>query len=303
MSTHSRGLFHTRISPLVNLHHILPKDLVDGALATEIPLASREGFVRQVLGWREFVHHVHRATDGFREHIGIDVPRASEPSDAGIARWSGTAWSTSGAPVGDFAAPNVLGATAPLPAAFWGTKNGLNCLDTVVRDVWEEGWSHHITRLMVLANIATLLDVNPREIMDWFWVAYVDAYDWVVEPNVLGMGTFAVGDVMTTKPYIAGSTYIDRLSDYCAGCQFTLDKDCPLKSLYWAFLDRHAQALEGNQRMLLPLRSLARRTPSARAQDRNVFEHWHRALLESGGSRAGNAIFDEDESKDPHPPE
>lgn len=286
MSTRSRGLFHTRVSPLVNLHRILPRDLVDDALRAEIPLSSREGFVRQVLGWREFVHHVHRATDGFREHVAVDVPRAHAPGDGGFERWSGTAWHTSGVMVGDYAAPNVLDATTPLPAAFWGAKSGLNCLDTVVRDVWEEGWSHHITRLMVLANIATLLDVDPRQLTDWFWVAYVDAYDWVVEPNVLGMGTFAVGDVMTTKPYVAGSAYIARMSDYCDGCRFTPEKDCPLKSLYWAFLDRHASQLAGNQRMLLPLRSLAKRSPTARAEDRRVYQHWRRALLERDGSSA-----------------
>jgi len=287
MSTRSRGIFHTRVSPLVNLHRLLPRDLVHDASSAEIPLSSREGFVRQVLGWREFVHHVHRATDGFRRHVAAEVPRADVPGDAGFERWSGTAWRTSGTPVGDFAAPNVLDARTPLPAAFWGDPSGLNCLDTVVRDVWEEGWSHHITRLMVLANIATLLDVDPRELTDWFWVAYVDAYDWVVEPNVLGMGTFAVGDLMTTKPYIAGSAYISRMSDYCAGCRFDPAKDCPLKSLYWAFLDRHERALEGNPRMLMPMRSLARRSATTRDADRSVFEHWRRVLLERRGTSAG----------------
>lgn len=306
MSTRSRGLFHTRVSPLVNLHRILPRDLIEGALAADIPLASREGFVRQVLGWREFVHHVHRATDGFRANVGFEVPRADRPGDAGWARWSGESWRTRAPsaqeparaskkphaalapstpttprtppPVGDVARPNFLDARTPLPAAFWGAESGLNCLDTVVRDVWRDGWSHHITRLMVLANIATLLDVDPRELTDWFWVAYVDAYDWVVEPNVLGMGTFAVGDVMTTKPYIAGSAYVDRMSDYCATCRFTPGKDCPLTSLYWAFLARHEGQLAGNQRMLMPLRSLAKRPAEKLAQDAAVFEAWKTRL-------------------------
>ncbi len=278
MSTRSRGLFHTRVSPLVNLHRILPRDLIEGALAAPIPLSSREGFVRQVLGWREFVRHVHRVTDGFRARVGFEVPRAASAGDGGWSRWSGEPWSTTGTPPGDFALPNHLGAHTPLPRAYWSADSGLACLDTVVREVWEDGWSHHITRLMVLANIATLLDVSPRELADWFWVAYVDAYDWVVEPNVLGMGTFAVGDVMTTKPYVAGSAYIDKMSDYCATCRFTPGKDCPLTSLYWAFLARHARELDGNQRMLMPLRSLAQRPPEKRASDAAVFEAWKQRL-------------------------
>jgi deoxyribodipyrimidine photolyase-related protein len=143
-----------------------------------------------------------------------------------------------------------------------------------VRDVWEEGWSHHITRLMVLSNVATLLDVDPREICDWFWCAYVDAYDWVVEPNVLGMGTFAAGDVLTTKPYVAGAAYVDRMSNYCAGCQFTPGKDCPLTPLYWAFLARHAATLSGNQRLTMPLRALAKRPAAKRAEDAATFRRW-----------------------------
>ncbi len=288
MSTRSRGLFHTRVSPLVNLHRVLPRDLIDGALAAAIPLASREGFVRQVLGWREFVRHVHRATDGFREHLGFEVPLTERAGDAGWSRWSGSTWndarasdaSSDGATESEdhYALPNFLAAHSPLPDAFWGRKSELNCLDTVVREVWEDGWSHHITRLMVLANIATLLDVSPRELTDWFWVAYVDAYDWVVEPNVLGMGTFAAGDVMTTKPYIAGSAYIDKMSDYCADCRFTPGKDCPLTALYWAFLARHARELDGNQRMLMPLRSLAKRSAEKRAEDAAAFESWKTRL-------------------------
>ena len=95
-----------------------------------------------------------------------------------------------------------------------GEASGLNCVDRIIENVWAEGYSHHITRLMVLSNLATLFDVSPRELSDWFWAAYTDAYDWVVEPNVLGMGTFAVGDIMTTKPYVSGAGYISRMSDY-----------------------------------------------------------------------------------------
>jgi deoxyribodipyrimidine photolyase-related protein len=225
--------------------------------ALELPLASREGFVRQVLGWREFVRHVHEATDGFRR-----LPDGSEPpqDDAGAA------------------CPSFLGADRALPPAFWGARSGLACLDGVVADVWREAWSHHITRLMVLANLATLLDVLPRALTDWFWVAYLDAYDWVVEPNVLGMGTFALGDLFTTKPYVSGAAYLDRMSDFCGGCRFSPKRDCPVTPLYWAFLARHRKRLAGNPRLILPLRSLAKRSPEQRAADARVFERVSEAL-------------------------
>lgn len=278
MSARSRGLFHSRLSALMNLGRLLPARIVAEAAALDLPLPCIEGFVRQMLGWREFVRHVHRETDGFRrlpgrEGPGETVPVAAEPGDGGYARWRGAAWPArhaAGEPDGG-AAPSVLGAARPLPPAYWGAASGLACLDTVVADVWHEGYSHHITRLMVLANLATLLDVGPRELTDWFWAAYTDAFDWVVEPNVLGMGTFAVGDLMTTKPYIAGAAYLHRMSDYCGGCAFNPRRNCPLTRLYWAFLARHAERLAGNPRLALPLRAAAQRSAAERAADARVF--------------------------------
>ena len=249
MSAQHASLFHGRISALLHLQRLLPRDVVADVLAADLPIASKEGFIRQVLGWREFVRHVHERTDGLR-----DLPAA------------------------DDCGQQFLDSRNPLPAAYWGKPSGLHCLDRVVADVWREGYGHHITRLMVLANIATLLDVSPRELTDWFWVAYTDAYDWVVEPNVLGMGTFAVGAAMTTKPYIAGSAYIDRMSDYCRGCQFDPRRDCPIRSLYWAFLDRHQQRLRDVARLSVPLASLSKRGAEQRANDRRVFERVHDAL-------------------------
>ncbi len=247
MASGERTLWHTRISGVLNLHRITPREVLDDVLALELPLASKEGFIRQLLGWREFVHHVHEATDGLR----------SVPS-------------------------NVLGASRDLPAAWWGTPSGLRCLDEVVRAVWEEGYSHHITRLMVLSNLALLLDVDPRQLTDWFWVAYTDAYDWVVEPNVLGMGAFATGTLMITKPYVSGAAYIHRMSDYCAGCAFHPKKDCPITPMYWAFLQRHRASLEGNPRMAMPLASCARRSDAQRQRDAAVFERVGE-LLTAGG--------------------
>jgi len=125
---------------------------------------------------------------------------------------------------------------------------------------------------MVLANIATLLDVDPRELTDWFWVAYTDAFDWVVEPNVLGMGTYATGDLMTTKPYVSGAAYIHRMSDYCSTCGFNPKTDCPLASLYWAFLARHESALKNNPRIRMPMISLKKREKALRNKDRRIFQ-------------------------------
>ena len=277
MSARSRGLFHTRISGLLNLHRLLPQRVVRDVSKMDIPLASKEGFIRQVLGWREFVRHVHEATDGFRTLPGSSPPPiADAPGDAGWGRWTGRSWPAAKAPAGldGGAKPSFLGADRALPVGFWpGHATGLACLDRVVDDVWSEAYSHHITRLMVLANLATLLDVDPRELTDWFWVAYLDAYDWVVEPNVLAMGSFAVGPLMTTKPYVSGAAYINRMSDYCGSCAFDPTTDCPITNLYWAFLDRHSSSLAKNPRMRLVLNSLAKRDDAKRAYDRAIFGH------------------------------
>jgi deoxyribodipyrimidine photolyase-related protein len=286
MSRASSGLFHTRISGLLNLHRLLPSRVVDDVVALDIPLASKEGFVRQVLGWREFIRHAHEATAGFRELPDGAPRRAERPGDGGWARWSGSTWT--GESEGEFfdggACPSALGAQRPLPLSYWpGHPSGLACLDRVVEDVWREAWSHHITRLMVLSNIAALLDVSPRELTDWFWIAYVDAYDWVVEPNVLAMGTYGVGPLMTTKPYVSGAAYINRMSDYCAACAFNPKKDCPITNLYWAYLDRNREAFADNPRMRLVLNSLARRSDSRLRTDGAVFE-WVSSVLGEGGT-------------------
>jgi deoxyribodipyrimidine photolyase-related protein len=159
-----------------------------------------------------------------------------------------------------------------------GGKSGLTCIDGVVTDVWSEGYSHHITRLMVLANLACLLDVSPRELTDWFWVAYTDAYDSVVEPNVLAMGTFAVGELMTTKPYMSGAGYINRMSDYCELCAFDPKANCPLTNLYWSFLSRHEVVLNHNPRLRMPLAMLRRRGEDRRDHDQAVFSAVRLAL-------------------------
>jgi len=283
MSHRSRSLFHTRISSLVNIHRLLPSRVVADVAGMRLPLESKEGFIRQVLGWREFVRHVHKATDGFRNLPGGKTRIEKTPGDGGYERWAGKPWGSSKKARGldGGAAPCALGCDTALPPAYWGEPSGLACLDRVVSDVWAEGYSHHITRLMILSNLATLLDVRPRELTDWFWVAYTDAYDWVVEPNVLGMGTYAVGGLMTTKPYVSGGAYINRMSDYCSLCSFDPKTNCPFTPLYWAFLARHEPVFKSNPRLRMPLATLAKRGIDKRTRDQDVFKKV-REILEKG---------------------
>ncbi len=221
-------LFHSRTSALINLGRLLPADLIrdveEAAVEGSIPLASAEGFIRQILGWREFMRHLHEQTDGYRL-----VPVAQEERTGKTATKDSYAGAT----------PSALGASLPLPAVYWGTKSGLHCIDTVVEQVIREGWSHHITRLMVLSNLATLCGFSPRELTDWFWFAYVDAYDWVVEPNVLGMATYADGGLTATKPYVSGAAYINRMSNYCGHCRYDPEeiRRRRLVSVHGALLD------------------------------------------------------------------
>ncbi len=240
MSTVHPDLFHSMTSPLLNLTLLRPRQLVEdvaeAAVAGHIPLASAEGFIRQVLGWREFIRHIHEATDGFR----------TLQKDG---------------------APNHLDAHRKLPPVYWGTPSGMACMDTVVAGVVADGWSHHITRLMVLSNLATLCGFSPRELTDWFWFAYIDAYDWVVEPNVLGMATFADGGLTATKPYVSGAAYIDRMSDFCGKCALNPKHSlgagsCPFTALYWSFLERNEAKLAPLNRMAMPLATM-RKKPAA----------------------------------------
>ena len=275
-------LFHSRTSAFVNLARHLPlqlvRDVEQAAAKSRIPLASAEGFIRQLLGWREFMRHLHEQTDGYRL---LDVPQESKPRAQELSpdRDEQTdPYTTSKAepsarkkqialPPDPYAGatPSALGASLPLPAVYWGVKSGLHCMDTVVAQVVEEGWSHHINRLMVLSNLANLCGFSPRELTDWFWFAYVDAYDWVVEPNVLGMATYADGGLTATKPYVSGAAYINRMSNYCGHCQYDPKKSvgpgsCPFTALYWSFLERNQQILGNNFRMQMPYNTLRKKS-------------------------------------------
>ncbi len=261
MSSQHRELFHSLTSPLVNLTLLRPRDLVEQVAEAfaggEVPLASAEGFIRQLLGWREFMRHVHEATDGYRLLEKGPIPDRNSYAGADLS---------------------YLDAHGKLPPVYWGVKSGMFCMDTVIAGVIDNGWSHHITRLMVLSNLATLCGFSPRELTDWFWFAYVDAYDWVVEPNVLGMSTFGDGGVTATKPYVSGAAYINRMSDFCGKCPLDPKKtlgpgSCPFTALYWTFLERNEDKLRHLQRMWMPLNTMRGRNAEQRSELRERAEH------------------------------
>ena len=211
---------HALLSSSLNLGLLRPGEVIEAAIdahdAGQAPIASVEGFVRQVLGWREFLRHAYRREPGM-------------------------------------ASANNLGASEPLPELFWTGETDMACLSDVVDGVRKRGYSHHIQRLMVLGNFATIYGVEPRRLNEWFHAGYVDAFHWVTTPNVVGMGTYGT-DSLSTKPYVSSANYVDSMSDYCAGCPYYKTKTtgegaCPFNALYWDFLGRNEGELGSNHRM------------------------------------------------------
>lgn len=233
----SWSLHHSLLSPALNLGLLHPAEMVERALAEYekggVPLASIEGFVRQVIGWREFIYHVYR-----REMPGL-------------------------------LQANQLQATKPLPPLFLGAPTRMRCLSTVIERVRQRGYAHHIERLMVLANFALLYGIEPQALNAWFVAAFVDSADWVMVPNVLGMGVFA-SPILSSKPYAASGKYIARMGNHCQYCTFKVEETqgeqaCPFNSLYWDFLARHRTLLEGNPRLGVLYKTWDRRDRFAQA--------------------------------------
>lgn len=226
-------LYHSRLSVAMNVGLLHPMEMVrrvesawhDGA----VPIASAEGFIRQILGWREYVN-------------GIYWDRGPAYRDV-----------------------NYFGFTRPLPQCFWEPgQTDLACVADVLRTVERHAWAHHIPRLMVLCNFAVLTGVDPGALSDWFWAAFADAMEWVELPNVVGMGTYGDGGLMASKPYVASANYLNRMGDHCGGCRYdpgarTGALACPFNYLYWTFLDDVRQRdLDVGERMRMPLANLAR---------------------------------------------
>ena len=215
-------LAHSMLSPYLNNGLLLPGEVCDAVEDAyrdgRVAIASAEGFIRQIIGWREFIWGIYWLRP---EQVG----------------------------------QNVLGNEQPLPPSFVGTaRTDMACVRGVLDDLDERGWIHHIPRLMVLANIANLVGVDPAAVHDWMRERYVDATNWVMGPNVFGMGMWADGGGMSTKPYVSGGAYINRMSNYCGDCRFNPKKRvgndaCPFTTLYWDFLDRHRNVLGDNHRV------------------------------------------------------
>jgi deoxyribodipyrimidine photolyase-related protein len=234
MWTGEPWLYHSRLSAVLNLKLLHPRTVLE---ATEnayrsgrVPLPAAEGFIRQILGWREYVRGVYwHSMPGYLER-------------------------------------NALGAHQPLPRFFWTGDTEFNCLRHSLRQTLDLGYAHHIQRLMVTGLFSLLVGVHPKEVHGWYLAVYVDAVEWVELPNTLGMSQYADGGVMASKPYIATGKYIQRMSNYCQGCRFdpaqaTGPKACPFTTLYWDFLARHQALLAKNPRMSLQVRNLTRIAP------------------------------------------
>ena len=229
-------LWHALLSPYLNLGLLHPLEVVrrleQAGLERCTPLASLEGVIRQILGWREYTH--------------------------GLYHWFGDAYALS----------NHFAASAPLPP--WLEQlggSGMACLDTVLEELAGNGYAHHIQRLMLLANYGLIAGLDPQALTTWFHRMFIDGFDWVMQTNVLGMGLFADGGRLASKPYAASGNYIRRMSDYCQGCRYDVKRRsgpraCPFNSLYWDFLARHHSSLGANPRMALVMRQLERLDPA-----------------------------------------
>jgi deoxyribodipyrimidine photolyase-related protein len=236
-------LYHSRLSQAMNLKLLDPREVVFSAERAwrkgRASLESTEGFIRQVLGWREYVRGVYW-------HFMPEYGRR-----------------------------NALAAEAPLPDFYWNGETEMACMRDAISQTLRHGYAHHIQRLMVTGLFAMLFGVDPAEVHRWYLAVYVDAVEWVELPNTLGMSQYADGGVMASKPYCASGAYINRMSNACQGCRFdpkqaTGPKACPFTTLYWDFLARHAKRLAGNNRMTMQLKNVARKDAAELRQIRRA---------------------------------
>lgn len=222
MKTGEAFLFHSILSPYINVGLLLPLEVckkVEKAYQEGIvPLNSAEGFIRQILGWREYVRGIY----------WLHMP--------------------------EYAKKNYFDSSRTLPQFYWDAETDLNCLRIVIRQTIENAYSHHIQRLMVTGNFALLAGLDPIEVCEWYLIVYADAFEWVELPNTLGMSLFGDGGLLASKPYAAGGNYINRMSDFCGKCHFnpkkTIGEDaCPFNFLFWNFIAQHEKKLQKNHRL------------------------------------------------------
>jgi deoxyribodipyrimidine photolyase-related protein len=232
MTSENWALHHSLLSPYLNNGLLHPSEVLTAALNAykkgTVDIASAEGFIRQVIGWREYVN-------GMYWYLGADYRKS-----------------------------NHLAANRKLLPLFNNpNKSKMNCVKTTVADIKERAWVHHIPRLMILSNLALITGTNPQQFLDWMRSEFIDATDWVMVPNVIGMGVHADNGKMMSKPYAAGGAYISRMSTYCKGCEYDPklrvgDNACPFTTLYWDFLDRHKDEFIKNHRMSQQINGIKR---------------------------------------------
>jgi len=241
MTARSGSLFHSRLSFALNTKMIDPMEVIQAAIdrsrdpaAPAVGLAQLEGFIRQILGWREYVRGIYWACMPAYETL------------------------------------NHFDHRAPLPDYYWTANTRMNCLRAAIAQSLEQAYAHHIQRLMITGNFALLAGVHPDQVDAWYLGIYIDAVQWVQIVNTRGMSQFADGGIVATKPYIASSNYIRKMSDYCGDCHYqpgrrTGPGACPFNSLYWDFLHRHREKLERNPRIGMMVRSWSRMSAADRA--------------------------------------
>jgi deoxyribodipyrimidine photolyase-related protein len=248
MVTGEDTMWHALLSPYLNLGLLHPLEVVEQAEAAlrarDLPVNSVEGFIRQVLGWREYMRGLYAYFDT------------------------------------DYAQRNWFDHRQPLPEFFWTGETDLNCLHQVIDQIRRTGYAHHIQRLMVLSNFSLIAGFTPQAVEDWFHAVFIDAYDWVMQTNVIGMGLFADGGLLASKPYAASANYVNKMSDYCKGCRYnpkqrTGPDACPFNVFYWDFLHRHRDKLQTQGRMSFMLKNLDRMEPEELAAIQQQAEAWH----------------------------
>jgi len=237
LSQRANRLFHSLLSFALNVKMLHPREVIDAAEQAwrdgHVPLASAEGFIRQILGWREYVRGVYWAhMPGYdeRNHFGHDLP---------------------------------------LPAWFWTGQTRMACLSRAIGQSLQDAHAHHIQRLMVIGNFALLAGLDPKALHHWYLGVYIDAFEWVELPNTLGMSQFADGGLLATKPYVSSAAYLDRMGDHCRHCPYQRKERlgpqaCPFNALYWDFHLRHDALLRRNPRIGMVYRQIDRMTPEAR---------------------------------------
>ncbi len=237
LSTKGWRLFHSLLSFALNVKMLNPREVVQYAEQAyrqgRAPLAAAEGFIRQILGWREYVRGVYWAR----------MPGYTES--------------------------NALGHDRALPRWFWSGDTGMACLAAAIGQSLQQAYAHHIQRLMVIGNFALLAGLDPQPLHRWYLGIYIDAFEWVEAPNTLGMSQFADGGLLATKPYVSSAAYLDRMGDHCKDCRYdkkarTGERACPFNGLYWDFFERHADRLRGNHRLAMVYRNLDKMAPEAR---------------------------------------